>query len=193
VPEVFVPALAKYTAMSPRHNSILESWREHPNKADPWRALQSAAAISGKAVPVPEAFIGAVLGATMPASRLNDHTEQVRERFEILKRQLTQVISDAIYPLDLWRDLANFEAPLRDLNRSDYDMDAPAAGGRSDVNQSRDRKLFALRMLRYYEHNSGQVPSSKEVTTLLDIAFPEIATDERLVRQWFDEVRKPAV
>jgi hypothetical protein len=194
VSETFSQALARYETTSRRQGAFLKSWREHPDQADPWRALESAAANNGKALPAPADFIGAVLGATMPASRLTDHSRNVRERFEKLKRQLTEVVNDAIYPLDLWRDLARFEASLRELNRSDYDMHAPAAGGRKDVNQSRDRKLFAQRMLRYFENTCGQQPPPiKEVTMLLDVAFPNVSNDERLVREWFDKIKKSVV
>jgi hypothetical protein len=109
VSEAFGHALALYKTKSQRHAAILESWREHPSNAEPWRSLETAASKHGKALPAPADFIGAVLGATMPASRLNDHSRNVRERFEKLKRQLIEAVNDAIYPLDLWRDLARFE------------------------------------------------------------------------------------
>jgi hypothetical protein len=192
VSEMFNRALARYETTSRRHEVVLKSWRAHPDKADPWRAFKGAAANS-KPHPVPADFIGVVLGATRPARRLNDHSRQARERFKKLKRQLTDVVNDAIYPLDLWRDLARFETALRDLDRSDFDMHAAPAGGRKDVNRSRDRKLFALRILRYFEITCGQPPPIKEVTTLLDVAFPNVTHDERLVRQWFEEIKKPVV
>jgi hypothetical protein len=192
VSEAFGHALALYKTKSQRHAAILESWREHPSNAEPWRSLETAASKHGKALPAPADFIGAVLGATMPASRLNDHSRNVRERFEKLKRQLIEAVNDAIYPLDLWRDLARFEASLRDLDRSDYDMLAPAVGGRKNQNGSRDRKLFALRMLRYFENTCGQ-PLTKEVAMLLDLVFRDVSHDERLVRQWLDEIKKPVV
>jgi hypothetical protein len=172
VSEAFNRALARYETTSRRHEAVLKSWRAHPDKAEPWRAFKGAAANNGKPDPVPADFIGVVLGATMPARRLNNHSQQARERFEKLKLQLTDVVNEAIYPRDLWRDLARFETALRNLDRSDYDMHAAPAGGRKDVNQSRDRKLFALRILRYFEIPCGQPPPIKRLRRCLTLSFP---------------------
>jgi hypothetical protein len=118
----------------------------------------------------------------MPASRLNDHGKAVLNKFETLKQEIADVVRDAICPLDLWRYLQGFENTLRQLDRSDYDMYVPA-GGRKDQNDSRDRKLFALRMERYFEDSCGQ-PLHSQVAAMLDIVFPNVSHDERLVRKW---------
>jgi hypothetical protein len=68
-----------------------------------------------QAIPEPADFIGVVLGATMPAERLNDHSAHVLKQFERLKKEIGRVVQDADYPLDLWRDLQRFEIPLREL------------------------------------------------------------------------------
>jgi hypothetical protein len=78
-------------------------------------------------------------------------------QFDKLKMEIAKVVEDADYPLDLWRDLRRFEAPLWDLERSDYDMHAGSAGGRNDIDQSRDRKMFARRMFRYLDGACGEL------------------------------------
>jgi hypothetical protein len=191
--EAFSKALDRYQTPSPRWSAILKSWREHPSKDDLWRAFQSAAIKQGKPLPEPADFIGVVLGCAMPASRLNDHNNYVLNQFEKLKQKIGTVVEDAIYPLDLWRDLEKFESYLRELDRSAYDMHTPA-GGRKDQNDSRDRKLFALRMFRYLENSCGQY-LSHEVTKMLNIVFPDDETkdDARMVRIWLAEISKPVV
>ena len=122
----------------------------------------------------------------MPAGRLNDQSEAVRNRFVELKLEITKVVEDADYPLDLWGDLQRFENAIHELDRSDYDMRAPAAGGRKNENDSRDRKLFAQRMFRYLKDSCGE-HLVKEVTVMLNIIFPTY-TDDRLARKWLSEV-----
>jgi hypothetical protein len=127
----------------------------------------------------------------MPAKRLNDHSEYVANQFEKLKQEIRKVVRDADHPLDLWRDLERFEKRLWDLHRSDYPTDLPA-GGRNDLNDSRDRKLFAQHMFRYLKDSCGEY-LVKEVTVMLNIIFP-IYTDVRLVRDWLAEISpKPVV
>jgi hypothetical protein len=187
--DAFSKALASYEPVSPRHGAILKSWRDHSHKderSELWRSLEQAAAGHGLPAPQPTDFIGVVLGSTMPAARLNDHSEAARNRFEKLKLEITKVIEDADYPLDLWRDLQRFENTLHELDRSDYDMRAPAAGGRKDTNDSRDRKLFAQTLFRYLKESCGE-HLVKEVTLMLNIIFPTY-TDDRLARQWLSEI-----
>jgi hypothetical protein len=144
--------------------------------------------------PHPTDFIDVVLGCTMPTARLNDHSKDVVNEFKKLKLKIIEVVEDADYPLDLWRDLQRFEGSLLDLERSDYDMRAPAAGGRKDENGSRDRKLFAQRMFRYLKDSCGEY-LVEEVTVMLNIIFPtDRGTDDRTVRQWLSEILpSPAV
>jgi hypothetical protein len=189
--EAFSKALARYQTTSPRYAAILKSWREHPDKDHLWRALQSAAIKRGKSPPDPADFIGVVLSSTMPAKRLNDHSARVLSQFEKLKQEICAIVKDAMYPLDLWRDLATFESSLRELERGAYGMYEPA-GGRKDQNRSRDRKLFALRMVRYLEDSCGQ-RLVNEVAKMLDIVFPGVNHDERTVRHWLPKTPKPVV
>jgi hypothetical protein len=189
--EAFSEALARYQPMSLRHAKILSSWREHPSKGDLWRALQTAAVKHGKAAPEPADFIGIVLGSTMPAQRLNDHNERVLNQVEKLKREISAVVSDADYPLNLWRDLEKFEERLRELDRSTYDMHGRLpAGGRKKG--SRDSKLFAQRMFRYLQNACGRHLAS-EVTKMLDIVFSDVKHDGRTVRSWLPKAPKPVV
>lgn len=188
----FGKALAGYRPVSPRYEAILKSWQEHPSKGELWRSLEIAAANHAMPAPQPADFIGVVLGCTMPAPRLNDHSENALNRFEKLKSEITQVVKDAYYPLNLWRDLQSFEESLRELDRSDYDLHASAAGGRNDLNDSRDRKLFAQRMFRYLKGSCGE-HLVKEVTVMLNIIFPT-DTDDRTAREWLSEASpRPAV
>jgi hypothetical protein len=189
--EAFGKALARYQTPSPRWSAILKTWRDHASKDDLWRALQSAVVKQGKPIPDPVEFIGVVLGATMPAARLNDHNDHVLKQFEKLKREIGAVVNDAIYPLDLWRDLTKFEISLRELGRSAYDM-YTNAGGYKDQNGSRDRKLFAHRMFRYLKDSCGQY-LPKEVAIMVDILFPGSEDIERTVRSWLPKTPKPVV
>lgn len=132
-PKAFKAALAAYKPVGDRHADFVKVWSGHPSKTELWQAISHAAARHGLAAPEPLDFIGVVLGCTMPAARLNDHRENVRDEFERIKNQIVAIVQDADYPLNLWRDLERFEAALRDLDRSDYDMHSPAAGGRKDV------------------------------------------------------------
>ena len=190
--DAFSKALARYQTTSPRWSAILKSWREHPSKNDLWRAFQEAAIEHGKSLPEPAEFIGVVLGSTMPAKRLNDHNDHVLKRFESLKREIGTVVSDASSPLNLWQELEKFEEPLRELDRSAYDMHRPA-GGRKDQDGSRDRKTFAQRMFRYLQNACGE-PLPRQVNTMLDIVFPSAEPhNERLVREWLPKTPKPFV
>jgi hypothetical protein len=145
----------------------------------------------GKPLPDPVEFIGVVLCSTMPVERLNDHNAHMLKQFEELKREIRAVVNDAIYPLNLWRDLTKFEDSLRELDRSAYDMYTPA-GGRKDQNGSRDRKLFAHRMFRYLKESCGQY-LPKEVAIMVDILFPGSEDIERTVRSWLPKTPKPFV
>jgi hypothetical protein len=189
--DAFSTALASYEPLSPHHGAILKSWRHHSHKderSELWRSLEQAAAGHGLPAPQPTDFIGVVLGCTMPAARLNDHSQDVLKRFERLKLEIIKVVEDADYALNLWRDLARFETPLREIDRSDYDMHAPTAGGRNAVDNSRDRKLFAQRMFRYLKDCCGEY-LAKEVAGFINIIFPTTkATDERTVRAWLSEI-----
>ena len=179
--------LAGYKPLSPRHAVVLKRWREDSSKNELWQAFQSAAVEHGKSPPEPAEFIGVVLGATIPASRLNDHSEYVANQFENLKQELIRVVKDTEFPLDLWRHLQRFEETLRQLDRSVYPTDQPA-GGRKDPNRSRDRKLFAQRLFRYLKNSCGEYLPT-EVTKMLNIIFPLIkGTDERQVRKWLAEI-----
>ena len=193
--------MAGYEPVSPRHAAILKSWRDHSDKGEQvqlWRSLERAAKKyaekyaeehpeeHGLPVPQPAGFIGDVLGCAMPASRLNEHTKHVLKLFEKLKREIIEVVKDADHPLDLWRDLQRFEEPLWYLEKSYYPTDQPA-GGRKDVNDSRDRKLFAQHMLRYLKASCGK-PLAKEVTVMINIIFPDVVTEPRLVREWLSEI-----
>jgi hypothetical protein len=189
--EAFSKALARYQPVSRRHAAILKDWREHSSRGDLWCALQSAAVKHGKPPPEPADFIDIVLCATMPAKRLNDHNDHVLKQFEKLKREIGAVVSDAIYPLNLWRDLTKFENSLRELDRSAYDMYTPA-GGRKDQNGSRDHKLFAKRMFRYLQNACGQHLAS-EVIKMLHIIFPDADHEEPVVRSWLPKTPKPTV
>jgi hypothetical protein len=193
--DAFGKALASYKPVSLRHAAILKLWCDHSHKDEQgelWRSLDRAAARHGLPAPQPADFIGVVLGCTMPAARLNDHSQAVLDRFEKLKLEIANVVADADYPLNLWRDLQRFEITLRELDRSDYDMHAPPAGGRKDTNDSRDRKLFAQQMFRYLNDSCGE-HLVKEVTVMLNIIFPTY-TDDRLAREWLSKVSaKPSV
>jgi hypothetical protein len=188
--DAFSKALAGYEPVSPRHAAILKSWRAHSDIGEQvqlWRSLERAAEKHGLPVPQPADFIGVVLGCTMPAARLNDYSEYVLDQFAKLKREIVEAVKGADYPLDLWRDLERFEPKLLELERSVYPTDQPA-GGRNDTNDSRDRKLFAQRMLRYLRDSCGEHPV-KEVTVLLNIIFPtDRSTDDRTVREWLAEM-----
>jgi hypothetical protein len=190
--EAFSKALAQYQTPSRRHADILKSWREHPSRDDLWRVLQSAAVKQGKPPPEPADFIGVVLGSAMPAKLLNDDNDHALNQFEKLKQRIGIVVEDAIYPLDLWLDLQNFERSLRELDRSAYDMYLPAAGGRKDQNGSRDHKLFAQRMFQYLQNSCGRHLAS-EVITMLHIVFPDAEHDERTIRDWLPKTPKPVV
>jgi hypothetical protein len=186
-PDAFSKALAGYEPVSPRHAAILKSWRDHSDKGEQvqlWRSLERAAEEHGLPVPQPADFIGVVLGCAMPASRLNDHNEHVLKLFEKLKREIIEVVKDADHPLDLWRGLQRFEETLWHLE--DFPTDQPA-GGRNDVNDSRDRKLFAQHMFRYLKASCREY-LDKEVTLMLNIIFPDVVTDERTVREWLSEI-----
>jgi hypothetical protein len=186
--EAFNKALASYEPLSERHATILRSWREHPSNAELWLSLVRAATTHGLSARPPDTFIGVVLGCAMPAERLNDHSRQVLASFEKIKAQICQVVEDALYPLDLWRDLARFESSLRQLDRSDYDMHGPVAGGRNNLNHSRDRKLFAQHFLRYLRECCGEY-LVEQVAEMLDIVFEsESPTDSSLVRRWRSEI-----
>lgn len=180
----FNAALAAYKPASDQHAAFVKSWSGHPSKAELWQALLRAAARHSLAVPEPMEFIGVVLGCTMAAARLNDHSESVRDEFEKMKDEIIQIVEDADYPLNLWQDLQRFETALRDLDRSDYDMHSPAAGGRNDVNGSRDRRLFAQRLAQYLGETCGE-PLIDQVAMMVDIVFEtEVPTDPSLVRRW---------
>jgi hypothetical protein len=193
-PDAFSKALAGYEPVSPRHAAILKSWRDHSDKGEQvqlWRSLERAvekyAEEHGLPVPQPADFIGAVLGCAMPASRLNDHNEHVLKLFEKLKREIIEVVKDADHPLDLWRDLQRFEEKLWYLEKSDYPTDE-AAGGRNDVNNSRDRKLFAQHMFRYLKASCREY-LAEDVTVMINIIFPTVkGTDERTAREWLSEI-----
>jgi hypothetical protein len=189
--EAFSKALARYEPISQRHAAILKSWREHPSKDDLWRALERAAVRHGATTPQPADFIGVVLSCTMPAKRLNDHSEYVAKQFEKLKHEISAVVQDAIRPLDLWRDLQRFEEALRQLDRSDYPTAQPA-GGRKDPNNSRDRRLFTERMFKYVHMSCGQY-LPKEVAVMVDILFPGPEDIERTVRSWLPKSPKRVV
>ena len=91
----FSKALVGYKPVSPRHADILKCWREHPNKGEQgelWLSLQRAATKHGLPAPQPADFIGFVLGCTMPASRLNDHDEDVLDEFQKLKQEIVKVV-----------------------------------------------------------------------------------------------------
>jgi hypothetical protein len=191
----FCIALARYQPANDRQAAVLVAWREDIDKDCLWRALQRAASKRELIPPEPADFIGVVLGATMPASQLNNHSADTLKQFERLKRKIAEVVQDAIYPLDLWRDLQRFASALRDLDRSDYDMHAAiAVGGRSDINQSRDRKLFAQRLFRYLKNSCGEYLVA-EVTLMLDIIYPnpQVAHDTSLVRRWLAEISPKTV
>jgi hypothetical protein len=193
-PDAFSKALAGYEPVSPRHAAILKSWRDHSNKGEQvqlWRSLERAAEKyaeeHGRPVPQPADFVGIVLGCAMPASRLNDHNEHVLKLFGKLKREIIEVVKDADHPLDLWRDLQRFEETLWHLEKSDYPT-KEAAGGRNDVNDSRDRKLFAQHMFRYLKDSCGEY-LAEDVTVMLNIIFPtDKGTDERTARDWLSEI-----
>ena len=186
--EAFSRALSRYQTTSPRYAAILQCWREHPSKGDLWLALGHAASKNDKTPPAVADFIGVVLGCTMPADRLNDHAQAVLDQFEKLKREIIQVVRDADYPLDLWRDLQRFEEGLWRLERSRYPTEQPA-GGRKDQNGSRDRKLFSQRMFRYLKAACGEALPT-EIVTMLSIIFPDIERedDDRQVRLWLAEI-----
>lgn len=184
----FNVALKQYATPNQRQAAVLTLWREHPDKAVLWCALQDAASKHGVAVPEPVDFIGVVLGSTMSARRLNDHDDQVLQQFEKLKWKIGAVVKDSTYPMDLWRDLAQFEEPLRELGRSAYDVHKPA-GGRKNQNGSRDHKLFVLRMFRYLQEACGR-PLISEVVKMLSIVFPDGDHDERTVRSWLPKLPK---
>jgi hypothetical protein len=204
-PDAFSKALAGFEPVSPRHAAILKSWRDHSHKGEQvqlWRSLERTAKKRGLPVPQPADFIGDILGCTMPAARLNEHSEYVLDQFEKLKRKVMEAVKDADSPLDLWRDLERFEKQLRELG--DYPT-KQAAGGRNDVENSRDRKLFAQRMFRYLRQvilGSSYLAAStapslkdpcgelvKEVTVMIDIIFPTAeGTEDRTVRQWLAEI-----
>lgn len=184
-------ALAGYKPVDLRHAPILKSWRDHSHKDERvmlWRSFEQAAAKHGLPAPHPAKFIGIVLGCTMRAARLNDHREHVLKQFEKTKDEIVKIVEDADYPWDLWRDLQRFEDVLWQLDRSDYDMNGPLAGGRNDSNSSRDRKLFAQRMFRCLEGSCGEY-LVKEVTVMLNIIYPigEV-TEERVVRKWLADI-----
>lgn len=183
--EAFSKALADYKPISLRHADILGLWSEHPSKADLWLSLGRAAAKHGKSPPRPMDFIDFVLSCTMPAARLNDHSQAALNSFEKLKLKILKVVEDADYPLGLWRDLQRFEVLLRELDQSDYDMYA-AAGGPKDQNGSRDRKLFAQKLFRYLRDSCGEELVT-EVSVMLDIIYPT-HTDERQARRWLSEI-----
>jgi hypothetical protein len=189
-PDAFSKALAGYEPVSPRHAAILKSWRDHSDKGergDLWRSLELTAAKHDLPAPQPADFIGVVLGCTMPASRLNDHSEYVVNRFEKLKRKIVNVVEDADRPLGLWRDLQRFEEALWQLERSDYPAEQ-LAGGRNDTNDSRDRKLFAQSMFRYLKDSCGEY-LVEEVTVMINIIFPTVkGTDKRTARGWLSEI-----
>jgi hypothetical protein len=206
-PDPFSKALTSHEPVSPRHAAILKSWRDHSDKGEQgelWRSLERAAAERSLPAPQPTDFIDVVLGNTMPASRLNDHSEYVLDRYEKLKREIVNVVKNADRPLDLWRHLQRFEEALRLLERSDYPTEQPA-GGRNDTNDSRDRKLFAQSTFRYIRQYlaASTVPSLKdpcgelvkEVTVMVNIIFPtDKSTDVRTVREWLSEISpKPTV
>jgi hypothetical protein len=74
------------------------------------------------------------------------------------------------------------------MERSDYDMHAAAAGGRKDMNGSRDRRLFAQRMFRYLKESCGE-HLVEDVTVMVNIIFPtDRGTDNRTARQWLSEI-----
>lgn len=186
----FSKALAGYNPVSPRHAAILKSWRDHSDKGEQgklWLSLERAAAKHDLPAPQPTDFIDVVLSCTMPASRLNDHSEYVLNRFEKLKLEIGKVVKDADHPLDLWRDLQRFEEALWQLDRSDYPTEQPA-GGRNDTNDSRDRKLFAQHMFRCLKDSCGEY-LVEDVTVMLNIIFPtDMGTDVRTVREWLSEI-----
>jgi hypothetical protein len=188
--DAFSKALAGYEPVSPRHAAILKSWRDHSDKGEQvqlWRSLERAAEKHGLPVPQPADFIDAVLGCTMPASRLNDHNEHVLKLFEKLKREIIEVVKDADHPLDLLRDLQRFEEFLWQLHRSDYPTEE-AVGGRNNVNNSRDRKLFAQHMFRYLKASCREY-LAEDVTVIINILFPTVkGTDERTARDWLSEI-----
>jgi hypothetical protein len=195
-PDAFSKALAGYEPVSPRHAAILKSWRDHSDKGEQvqiWRSLEGAAEEHCLPVPQPADFIGVVLGCAMPAARLNDHSEHVLKLFGKLKREIIEVVKDADHPLDLWRDLQRFEETLWHLEKSDYPT-KEAAGGRNDVDASRDRKLFAQHMFRYLKDSCGEY-LAEDVTVMLNIIFPtDRGTDERTARGWLSEISpKPNV
>jgi hypothetical protein len=108
--ESFRKALTAYEPVSPRYAAILESWREHSDKGEQaklWLSLELAAAKRGLAAPQPTDFIGVVLGCTMPAARMNDHSQAVLDRFEKLKLEINKAVEDAEYPLELWRPFSS--------------------------------------------------------------------------------------
>ncbi|MCP3370768.1 hypothetical protein [Bradyrhizobium cajani] len=180
----FNAALDAYKPVSDRHADFVMRWKEHPSKAELWLALSRAAAKHGLPVPEPADFIGVTLGCTMEAARLNDHSKSVRDDFDKIKREIVQVVEDADYPLNLWRDLERFETALRELDHSDYDMHAPAAGGRNDVHGSRNRRVFAQRLARYLREVCGEALID-QVAEMVDIVFAtEAPTDPSLVRRW---------
>jgi hypothetical protein len=191
--KAFSNALAAYKPASPRYAAILKSWRDHSDKGEQgelWRSLESAAARHGLPAPQPADFIGDVLSCTMPTTRLNDHSEYVANRFEELKREIVKIVKDTDHPLDLWRDLQRFEETLWQLDRSDYPT-KQLAGGRKDLNGSRDRKLFAQHLFRYLEASCGE-NLLDEVTVMLNIIFPTY-TDPRVVRDWLSEISPKSV
>jgi hypothetical protein len=98
--DAFSKALASYDPVSPRHGAILKSWRDHSDKGEQvqlWRSLERAAEKHGLPVPQPADFIGVVLGCTMPAARLNDHSEYVLDQYEKLKREIVEAVKGADY------------------------------------------------------------------------------------------------
>ncbi|MBR0882408.1 hypothetical protein JQ608_35785, partial [Bradyrhizobium liaoningense] len=114
--EAFSQSLAGYKPLSPRHAAILKSWRDHSDKGEQsvlWQSLERAAANHGLPAPRATDFIDVVLGCTMQAARLNDHSEYVLDRFEKLKQEIVGIVKDAERPLGLWRDLQRFEEALR--------------------------------------------------------------------------------
>jgi hypothetical protein len=102
-------------------------------------------------------------------------------------------VKDADHPLDLSRDMQSFEKRLYELGRTYYPGEQPA-GGRNDLNGSRDRKVFAQHMFRYLKGVCGEY-LVEEVTVMVNFIFPtDKSTDERTVREWLSAITpKPAV
>jgi hypothetical protein len=189
----FKDELARYQSpVCKRHRKyqkIIRRWKAHADAEAMWNKIQERARDTGRPALDSTEFIEQVLSATWSVSQIVEYDQQVKDAFEICKKEIIEEVKQSRSPLELlrllgWRPdfvflLSSSKDRLEVLDKSSYDFSTPPVS-RKDQEGSRDRKAFSLRMRNYLIERCGQ-PCEEIIAELAQIAFDRragVSTDQ---------------